>query len=93
LQRAVANLLVEPILGQRTHVAEVRGLNPSTPGNSVCRSEEPVDNLPPHSSVANAGSVPADRPIEEDDLLVHGKGGLYLGGQDATFQVLKVRIA
>ena len=91
MQRAVENLLLRPSLGQRTHVAEVPRAEPFDSWELTLQIlSEPVDNLAaPLLGRKPLAQVPADRPIEEDELPVYGKGGLYLGRPDAALQVLK----
>jgi hypothetical protein len=80
------NLLVGPSLGQRTHVAEVPRAEPFDSWElSLQIVSESVDNLAaPLLGRKPLAQVPADRPIEQDELPVHGKGGLNLGGPDAA---------
>jgi hypothetical protein len=85
------NLFVRPSLGQRTHVAEVPRAEPFDSRKlSLQIPSEPVDNLAaPLLRRKPLAQVPANRPIEEDQLPVYGKGGLHLGSPDAALQILK----
>ena len=85
------NLIVGPSLGQRTHVTEVPRAEPFYSRElSLQILSEAVDNLAsPLLSRKPLAQVPADRPIEEDELPVHGKSGLHLGGPDATLELLE----
>jgi hypothetical protein len=66
-----------------------RGLKPSTPGNSACRSRASRSIiLPPLLGRKPLAKVPADRPIEEGELPADGKSGPHLGGPNAPFQIL-----
>ena len=85
------NLLLRPSLGQRTHVTEVPWAEPFDSRElSLQIMSQPVDNLAaPLLGRKPLAQVPADRPIEEDQLPVHGEGGPDLGGPDAAFELLK----
>jgi hypothetical protein len=65
--------------------------NPLLSGNSFCKvGGELVDDLrPPAEPVLPLEDVPTDRPVEEDELAVHGERCLNAGSTHPILQVSK----
>jgi len=91
VQQAAAQLApVQASANDRMYL-RLRGLKPSTPGNSVCRSlaKRSMTLVPPPFRVLPDEDIPAHRPIQEDKFPVDGKGGPDLSTADAGFELLQ----
>jgi hypothetical protein len=71
--------------------SRLRGLNPSTPGNSAPRSfaSRSMTFVPQPSACSRFRMSTADRPVQQNELAVDGKRGAHLGGVDALLDVFE----
>ena len=85
------NFLVWPGLREAPHVLEVAAGEPLAVGELLPEvGGELVDHLrPPREPVLPLEDVPADRPVEEDELAVHGERCLNAGSTHPVLQVSK----
>jgi hypothetical protein len=69
----------------------LRGLKPSTPGNSAPRSvaSRSMTLVLQPSGLLPIQNVPSDRPVQQNEFPSAGKRGAHLGGTDALLYVLK----
>jgi len=87
-------LLVGVDLGQRAHVVQAAPREALHGGERVAQVVgEPVDHLgPPPMLSLTRQDLPADLPVQRDQLAVHGERGSHLRVRDAPRQLTQQRL-
>lgn len=87
---------VRPDLGQRPHILEVPRTIPLDPGELYLQVvRQPIDDFgAPTLGPLTLEDLPADRPVEKNQLPADGERGAELGVTDPALQVLEeLRVA